>query len=44
MYVDLFKQPIREHNANCLLPVLRVRDNAVPKHPIPKSNKAVEYG
>lgn len=44
MYVDLLKQPIRECNADCLLRILRVKDNAVLKHPIPKSNKAIEYG
>lgn len=39
MYVDLLKQAFREYNRNCMLQILRVKDNAVVKHPIPKLNK-----
>lgn len=44
MYADLLKQTLREHNVHCLLQVLGVKDNAVLKHPIPKLNKAIEFG
>lgn len=42
MYVDLLKQALREYNINSLLQILRVKDNAAVKHPIPKLNKIIK--
>lgn len=38
MYIDILKA-FRGYNIDCLLQILRVKDIAVVKHPIPKLNK-----